>query len=110
MNVKRKRLTSKLGSVLTSQEAMQKMRQIEKELKNKQEKINVKRGKKLPINKNKTKHVEPIDDSSLFEEDNNIPVKKIKFNNGEYISSSGSDLEIESDDQCIDEQNLKIDI
>jgi len=44
LNLKRKRLTKELGSVLTSQEAMQKMSQIEKELKDKQEKINVKRG------------------------------------------------------------------
>lgn len=92
---------------------MQKMSQIEKELKDKQEKINVKRGKKIPISKSKSKYV-PIDDesdnSSLFEEDNNIPAKKIKFKNGDYISSSGSELEIESDDQSIDEKKLKIDI
>lgn len=91
------------------------MSQIEKELKNKQEKINVIKGKKILININESKSVEPIDDesddSSLFNEDNNIPAKKIKFKNGEYISSFGSELEIESDpESIIDEQNLKIDI
>lgn len=68
--------------------------------------------KKIPLNKNKSKYVEPIDDksddSSFFKEDNNVPPKNVKFKNGEYISSA--ELEIESDAQSIDEKNLKIDI